>query len=139
MFIACCIFLVSFWAVVQCFPEVFVKIFNNSSEELLEMGTWTLRLYTAVLGMFGIQMAAQQTFMAIGKAKASLFVACLRKVILLVPLIFILPYFIEDKVFAVFLAEPVSDFISVVTCGILFIFVFRNAINKLENEAAAES
>lgn len=137
MFIACCVFLMSFWMVVQCFPEAFVKIFNNSSEELLEMGTWTLRLYTAVLGLFGIQMAAQQTFMSIGKAKASLFVACLRKVILLIPLIFILPRFFDNKVFAVFLAEPVSDFISVVTCGILFIVVFGRAIKKLETESQA--
>ena len=57
----------------------------------------------------GIQMSVQQTLMAIGKAKASLFIACLRKIILLIPLIFLLPQFFENKVFAVFLAEPVSE------------------------------
>ncbi len=131
MFIACFVLLTVFWALVQGFPQVFIKIFNNSSNELLEIGTWTLRLYTAVLCLFGIQMAAQQTFMALGKAKASLFVACLRKVILLIPLIYILPNFFENKVFAVFLAEPVSDFISVSVCAVLFVVVFRKAMKEL--------
>ena len=86
----------------------------------METAVWTLRVYTAVLGLFGIQMSVQQTFMAIGKAKASLFIACLRKVILLIPLIFLLPRLIENKVLAVFLAEPVSDFISVTASAVTF-------------------
>mgnify|MGYP006874820280 CR=1 FL=1 len=73
-------------------------------------------------------MAVQQTFIALGKAKASLFIACLRKVILLVPLIYILPNFFEDKVFAVFLAEPVSDAISITTASVVFFFVFGKEI-----------
>ena len=74
----------------------------------------------ATSGLFGIQMAVQQTFVSLGQAKLSLFIACLRKIILLIPLIFILPNFFADKVFAVFLAEPVSDFISVVVAAGLF-------------------
>ena len=123
--------MISFWGAVQLFPQGFIRIFN-SDPELMDTAVWTLRLYTAVLGLFGIQMAVQQTFMAIGKAKASLFIACLRKVILLIPLIFILPHFFENKVFAVFLAEPVSDFISVTVSAITFCFVFRPEMAKLE-------
>ena len=88
-------------------------------------------MYTAVLGLFGVQMSVQQTFMAIGKAKASLFIACLRKVILLIPLIFILPNFFENKVLAVFLAEPVSDIISVAAAAITGFFVLRSALAEL--------
>ncbi len=117
-------FMATFWALVQLFPQVFIAIFNDNPA-LTETAVWTLRLYTAVLGLFGIQMSVQQTFMAIGQAKASLFIACLRKVILLIPLIFLLPPFFENKVFAVFLAEPVSDFISVTVSAVTFFFVFR--------------
>ena len=81
-------------------------------------------------GIFGMQMAIQQTFMSLGQAKLSLFIACLRKVILLLPLIYILPYFMEDKVFAVFLAEPVSDFISVAVASGLFICNIKKILAK---------
>ncbi|MDE7220831.1 MAG: MATE family efflux transporter [Oscillospiraceae bacterium] len=128
-----CVLMGSFWLLVQLFPQVFIRIFNNTPE-LMDTAVWTLRLYTAVLGLFGIQMSVQQTFMAIGKAKASLFIACLRKVILLIPLIFILPCFFEDKVFAVFLAEPVSDFISIAAAAATFFFVFRPAMAELEKK-----
>ena len=70
--------------------------------------------------------------MAVGKAKASLFVALFRTVIVLIPLIFILPHFFENKVFAVFLAEPVADFISICVCTTLFAVVFRKEIKKIQ-------
>lgn len=126
-------FMLAFWALVQLFPQFFIRIFNDEPA-LLDTAVWTLRLYTAALGLFGIQMSVQQTFMAIGKAKASLFIACLRKVILLIPLIFLLPNFFEDKVFAVFLAEPVSDLISVTVSAVTFYFVFRPAMAALEGD-----
>ena len=91
------------------------------------MTVWALRIYMGMTGIFGIQMAIQQTFMSLGQAKLSLFIACLRKIILLIPLIYILPAFLTDKVFAVFLAEPVSDFISVVVASTLFLL----NINKI--------
>ena len=128
-----CVLMMTFWLLVQLFPRVFIGIFNNDPA-LVDTAVWTLRVYTAVLGLFGVQMSVQQTFMAIGKAKASLFIACLRKVILLIPLIFILPNFFENKVLAVFLAEPVSDFISVTASAITFFFVFRPAMAELEKE-----
>ena len=132
-----CAFLASFWLLVQLFPGFFISIFNDNAA-LMETAVWTLRVYTAVLGLFGIQMSVQQTFMAIGKAKASLFIACLRKVILLIPLIFLLPRLIENKVLAVFLAEPVSDFISVTASAVTFYFVFRPAMRELEKGTAEE-
>lgn len=132
-----CAFLASFWLLVQLFPGFFISIFNDNTA-LMETAVWTLRVYTAVLGLFGIQMSVQQTFMSIGKAKASLFIACLRKVILLIPLIFLLPRLIENKVLAVFLAEPVSDFISVTASAVTFYFVFRPAMRELEKGTAEE-
>lgn len=131
-----CAFMFIFWLLVQLFPRFFISIFNNDPQ-LVDTTMWALRVYTAVLGLFGIQMSVQQTFTAIGKAKASLFIACLRKVILLIPLIFILPLFFENKVLAVFLAEPVSDFISVTASAVTFYFVFRPAMAELEKEKLA--
>lgn len=89
----------------------------------------------AVFCMFSIQMSVQQTFTALGKAKASLFIACLRKIILLIPLIFILPHFFDNKVFAVFLAEPVSDTISITASIITFRIVFKKAMQSISKSA----
>ena len=130
-----CALMAGFWLLVQLFPQLFIRIFNDNPA-LIETSMWTLRLYTAVLGLFGIQMSVQQTFMAIGKAKASLFIACLRKVILLIPLIFLLPQFFTNKVFAVFLAEPVSDLISVAVSAVTFYRVFRPEMAALERRQA---
>ena len=130
LFLCCFGYTMLFWLAVQLFPEVFVRIFNDS-EELLNTTVWALRIYMAVSGLFGIQMAVQQTFVSLGQAKLSLFIACLRKIILLIPLILILPLFFENKVFAVFLAEPVADFISVTTAGTLFALNIRQILAKM--------
>jgi len=80
----------------------------------------------------GFQMSCQQSFMALGQAVISLFLACLRKIILLIPLIFILPNFFEDKVFAVFLAEPVSDIVAAIVTTIAFFITFKKILSKTE-------
>lgn len=121
-----------FWIFLNLFPEFFVRLFNSSSPELVEKTVWALGIYMAGSGVFGIQSGVQQTFVALGQAKFSLFIACLRKIILLIPLIYILPAFMEDKIFAVFLAEPVADFISVSVAASLF---FLN-INKILSKTA---
>ena len=131
--IICFTYIFVFGASVELFPQFFIGIFNDNPE-LMDTATWTIRLYGCAMTFFGIQMAIQQTLIALGKAKASLFIACLRKVILLVPLIYILPNFFEDKVFAVFLAEPVSDAISIVTASIVFFFVFRKEMKQMKSE-----
>ncbi len=131
--IICFTYVFVFGALIELFPQFFIGIFNDNPE-LVETATWTIRLYGCAMTFFGIQMAIQQTFIALGKAKASLFIACLRKVILLVPLIYILPNFFENKVFAVFLAEPVSDAISIITASIVFFFVFRKEMKQMKAE-----
>ena len=109
-----------FWAASMLVPQVFVQMFNNDPE-LVEHTVWAMRIYMAGIFSLGFQLTCQQCFIALGQAKVSLFMACLRKLILLIPLIFILPLFFENKVFAVFLAEPVSDIIAaVVTTGTFF-------------------
>jgi Na+-driven multidrug efflux pump len=83
--------------------------------------------------LFGVQLACQQTFIALGNAKVSLFLALLRKVFLLIPLIFILPNFFEDKTFAVFLAEPAADVLAVCTTAFLFHRHFKASMAKLND------
>ena len=89
----------------------------------------------AVSLIFGVQIACQQTFVAIGNAKTSLFLACLRKLILLIPLIYILPEIFADQAMAVYLAEPVADFIAVSVTALLFAKQFKQALNRLETQA----
>lgn len=108
------------WLFVMIFPGVFVNIFSNTAE-LYDLTVWGLRIYMAMVFLIGAQMACQQTFVALGQAKVSLFLALLRKVILLIPFVLILPNFFSNKVFGVFLAEPVADFIAVATTVIMFI------------------
>lgn len=131
--IICFTYVFVFGMAIEIFPQFFIGIFNDNPE-LVDTATWTIRLYGCAMVFFGIQMAIQQTFIALGKAKASLFIACLRKVILLVPLIYILPNFFDDKVFAVFLAEPISDAISIITASIVFAVVFGKEVKKMRNE-----
>ncbi len=126
------IYLLTCWSAVQLFPKAIMSVFNDDSALLANSDL--LRLYVAATGFFFIQMTVQQGLVSIGKAKASLFIACLRKLILLVPLIYILPNFFENKVFAVFLAEPVSDTISIIVSAIIFIIVFGGEMKKLENK-----
>ena len=99
----------------------------------MNYASWALRIYMGATGIFGIQIACQQTFIALGNAKTSLFLAILRKIILLIPLIYILPYFFTNKAFAVFLAEPVADFLAVTTTATLFSLQFRRGMAELES------
>ena len=119
------------WALVQLFPKLFILIFNNDPT-LVDYAAWALRIYMGATGIFGIQIACQQTFVALGNAKSSLFLAILRKIILLIPLIYILPHFFADKSFAVFLAEPVADFLAVVTTSCMFFTQFKKCMADLE-------
>ena len=106
-----------FWIAAMAVPILFVQIFNKDTA-LVEHTAWAMRIYMAGVFSLGFQLVCQQSFVALGQAKISLLMACLRKLILLIPLIFILPMFLENKVFAVFLAEPISDIIAAaVTTG----------------------
>jgi len=118
-----------FWTASMLIPQVFVKIFNNDPA-LVEHTVWAMRIYMAGIFSLGFQLACQQTFMALGQAKSSLLLACLRKLILLIPLIFILPLFFENRVFAVFLAEPVSDIVAAVVTVTVFFAQFDKILKK---------
>ena len=118
-FKACVIFTCISWAIMMLTPQLFAGIFT-SDKVLVNYTAWALRIYMAGIFAMGFQVSCQQSFMALGQAKVSLILACLRKLILLIPLIFILPLIFQDKVFAVFLAEPVSDIIAAIVTTIVF-------------------
>ena len=114
-----------FWLMLMLFPNVFAGIFTNNMD-LVNYTAWAIRIFLACGFSVGFQISCQQAFMALGQAKISLIMALLRKVILLIPLIFILPNFFADKAFAVFLAEPVADIIAAaVTTFMFFRFFIR--------------
>ena len=117
------------WLLIMIVPGVFASIFTNDAS-LVDYATWTLRVYMAGIFSVGFQLCCQQSFMALSQAKVSLFMACLRKLILLIPLIFILPCFIENKVFAVFLAEPVSDIIAAAITAGTFLYLLPKILEK---------
>lgn len=117
-------FTVIMWTVCMLFPQLFIGIFTSDAQ-LAEYTKWAIHIYMAATLIFGIQIACQQTFIALGNAKVSVFLALLRKVILLIPLIYILPNFFADKTMAVFLAEPVADVIAVTTTAVLFAKEYR--------------
>ena len=117
-------------------PQVFIHMFTNDTH-LVEISVWAIRIYMGSALLFGIQIACQQTFIALGNAKTSLFLAVFRKILLLIPLIYLLPALIPDKVFAVYLAEPVADAIAVATTAIVFTVQFRRSMKQLDEEAAA--
>jgi len=126
-FAACVVYAAAFWALLMAFPNVFTGIFSDDAA-LTEYTAWALRIYMSGIFAIGFQMACQQAFMALGQAKVSLIMACLRKIILLIPLIFILPQFLENKVFAVFLAEPVSDIIAAAVTTAVFLARFKKIL-----------
>ena len=130
--ISCLVFSTAVWALVMLFPQGFIKLFNNNPA-LVDFASHALRVYMAVNFVFGAQIACQQTFIALGNAKCSLFLALLRKIILLIPLIYILPQFMANKTNAVFLAEPVADIIAVSCTVILFAIQFKKAMKELNN------
>ena len=129
---SCVVYTTVFWLVLMFVPQIFVGMFTNDTA-LIEYTTWTIRVYMAGIFALGFQISCQQSFMALGQAKISLLLACLRKIILLIPLIFILPVFFENKVFAVFLAEPVSDIIAAAVTTITFLTQFNRILKKEPN------
>ena len=137
LLLCCMIFTTVLWTRCMLVPKIFVLLFS-SNPELIEISVWAMRIYMGTFLLFGAQIACQQTFIALGQAAVSLFLVLLRKVILLIPLIFLLPLFFEDKVFAVFLAEPVADFLAVAVTVLLFSLRFRKILSDLRKEPPTE-
>ncbi len=137
VFTVCLGYSVLFCLAVMLLPTAFAGIFTTSAE-LTEYTAWALRIYMAGIFACGAQISCQQSFMALGQAKVSLLLACLRKIILLIPLILILPHILtSNQVFAVFLAEPLSDIIAAVITTITFLTRFNKILEKGKKEQAA--
>ena len=123
-----------FWLAMMLVPGAVAGIFTSASAHN-SYTTWAMRIYMAGIFAMGFQIACQQSFMARGQAKGSLLLAWLRKIILLIPLIFILPHLLPNPVFGVFLAEPVSDILAATITTIPFFSRFNGI---LERGAATE-
>ena len=113
------------------FPELFARIFSPDAELIAFTGT-ALRVYMGCLVLMGAQIACQMTFISLGNAAASIVVAIMRKFVLLLPLIYVLPHLMEDQTMAVYTAEPVADFLAVTFTVCLFAVQFKKALKKLE-------
>jgi Na+-driven multidrug efflux pump len=123
-----------FWIFVMLFPRLPISLFSTDPV-LVKTTVWALRIYMGAAFVWGAQSACQQTFIAVGQAKVSILLALLRKMVLLIPLIYILPNFFDNKVFAVLFAEPISDFFAATTTLIIFSIQFRKILsNKFEVE-----
>ena len=121
------------WGFVMLFPQAFAAMFTDSAP-LLAFTENALRIYMACLLLFGAQVACQMTFTSLGNAKASILVAVMRKFILLIPLIYVMPLiFPADKTTAVYMAEPVADFIAVSFTIILFTYQFRKSLKQISD------
>lgn len=121
-----------FWLTVLCFPQAIISLFT-SDLELMGFASWAVRIYLAAIFMMGAQISCQQTFIAVGQAKISLFLATLRKVIILIPLVYILPNFLSDQVFAIFLAEPIADAVASITTVTIFFLRFKKLLQNNPN------
>lgn len=118
------------YVIIMIFPKGFASLFTDNIELINYTGS-VIRKYFAVLLIFGIQIACQMTFVSIGNAKCSIIVAVVRKFVLLLPLIYLVPMIIDNKIIGVYLAEPISDFISVTFTTILFAFQFKKSIKLI--------
>ena len=133
----CLIYSLTIWAIIMAFPSIFAGIFTPDAE-LIEFTSKALRIYCAVLGIFGIQIACQMTFVSTGNAPCSIIVAIVRKFVLLLPLIYLMPQLIENKTIGVYSAEPVADVIAVTFTAILFTIQFRKSLKSLNTNPAKE-
>jgi Na+-driven multidrug efflux pump len=119
------------WGGIMLFPAAFASLFT-SDPEMIDFAASYLRIYCGALGIFGAQIACQMTFVSLGKALSSMIVAVMRKFILLLPLIYVMPLLFESKTLGVFTAEVVADVISVIFTVILFAFTFKKTIKSIE-------
>lgn len=125
----CATYAIVFWALMMLFPKVFAGIFTSDAT-LTDYTAGVLRIYMIGIFATGFQISCQNSFVGLSQAKISLFLAVLRKLILLIPLILILPLFFEDQVFGVFIAEPVSDILAATITTITFVTKFNKILEQ---------
>jgi putative MATE family efflux protein len=127
----CLIYSVTVWTLVMLMPSVFVSVFTPDTE-LVAFASKALRIYFSGMILFGIQISCQMTFVSLGNAASSVIVAVVRKFVLLLPLIYIMPNIIGDRTIGVYIAEPIADIVCGLLLAIIFVFQFKKAIKKIE-------
>ena len=137
LLVVCVIYSITLWLLVMIMPRVFVSIFTPDAA-LVDFASNALRIYFSGMVLFGIQIACQMTFVSLGNAPSSILVAVVRKFVLLLPLIYIVPKLASDPTVGVYMAEPIADVTAVTFTTILFIFQFRKALRKIEEKEEEE-
>ncbi len=132
LLIVCLSYSAILWAAVQLVPRMFVSIFTADTS-LIDFTAPMLKIYLGGLFLFGIQIACQMTFTSLGKAVNSIIVAVVRKFVLLIPLIYIMPHMISDSTTGVYMAEPIADITAVIFTSVLFTFQFKKALAEIQN------
>ncbi len=133
MMFICFIYCNVFGIAIMVFPKFFGSFFTDDPT-LLNLTQLYLPIFISGMLIFGIQRACQSTFVALGAAKISLFIALLRKVILLIPLAILLPKFYG--VGGIYYSEAIADFIAPIVCVILFIIIFKKILREMPDESA---
>jgi putative MATE family efflux protein len=131
LLISCLCYSVTLWTAVMLFPRAFAMLFTKELA-LLDFTESVIRIYFGGMLIFGIQIACQMTFVSLGNAPSSVVVAVVRKFVLLLPLIYIVPHLTADPTIGVYLAEPIADVIAVTFTTVLFVFQFRRAMRKIQ-------
>lgn len=137
MVICSLIYSMLMWGICQSVPGTIMDIFSNQ-KSIVDMGKWALPIYTFGVLLIGAQVTCQQSFLAFANAKYSIFLALFRKIILLIPLIYIMPMIMHDKLKAVFMAEPIADIIAVITTLLLFSYFFYKLLKNWNNDNEIE-
>lgn len=132
LLITCLTYSALLWAAVQLVPRIFVNIFTADTS-LVDFTAPMLKIYLGGLFLFGIQIACQMTFTSLGKAVNSIVVAVVRKFVLLLPLIYIMPHIVSNPTKGVYMAEPIADIIAVIFTSILFSIQFKKALEEIRN------
>lgn len=126
------------WLLILLFPQGFAAMFTSDPELMIFTRT-ALRIYMAACVIFGIQIACQMTFNALGNAVESITVAVVRKFVLLIPLIYLMPMLLKgDQAKAVYMAEPIADIIAVMFTACLFFFRFKKTLEKENAESGGK-
>lgn len=130
----CLLYTVTVWAAVMLFPQAFVSIFTPDAA-LVAFASRALRIYFSGMLLFGIQISCQMAFVSLGNAASSVTVAVVRKFVLLLPLIYIMPHLVADPRVGVYMAEPIADILAVLFTAVLFSLQFKKALRSIETEA----
>ena len=131
LLVSCLVYSVALWGSIMLFPRAFAAMFTTDTA-LLDFTEGVIRIYFGGMFLFGVQVACQMTFVSLGNAPSSVIVAVVRKFVLLLPLIYVMPNLVEDSTLGIYMAEPIADIIAVTFTTVLFIFQFRKALKKIE-------